>query len=724
VQSFTYNAAGQVTSEQAPGDLGLEFLYNPRNLLSGLKGGFGSSIAQVFDGILYDHRGAAVQTDSQNGTRTAAWYDSRARLWAVATGPKATLSWKQSPWAAQPQAIQHQIYHRTPTGLLSQLDDLTQAKPGFPRFDATYAYDRLYQLTGANTPHGKFTYAYDEIQNFTQRTLVEPNATILGGIFGYAERGAGPNQITSAGNQTFEYDKVGQMKQYKGFDLTFDVEGRLVKAKRNNGPTLEYHYDDTGARKLAIVKRPGKPDKIHRFVNGRYQIRDGEETWILGAGLSQAEVRQTQGLRVDLPLLDELTAYVQNPTGKKKPLPQEFMDLSGDGKGFDANDLEVAYQAYWNDVPAGGPRKVWKYTLKDHLGGTTHTVDSRGQVVSHQQYHPYGKTAHRDGQRPTYGFAGSEIEEEEELGLMQFGARWYAPEIGRWVSADPLFVGAPNKNVESPLESGLYSYVANGPTNATDPTGLYKGVTNARVSRYETVDSEGVPLFKDVIQFDYQDDRGNAYSGYLDTLTVQGVEFDDKGNAVSLENATVSWRDRASGQRMHTSLNGFLQNNSYAVFYDSRATFGFGSHEVMGGFFMDSAIEAYKKDIVYNKLSNIGDTAGAASAALALVPEPSLSTKVSAAVLGAFSSLVSVGTSIRSASLANDAYSKTIHGLNSAGQGSAFIYGQITTSPAKKAISGGVAVFVSQYQKFFSQVRHIEAIGTDTTSKAYTVEQR
>jgi RHS repeat-associated protein len=162
---------------------------------------------------------------------------------------------------------------------------------------------------------------------------------------------------------------------------------------------------------------------------------------------------------------------VQNPEGKKKPLVEEYMDLDGDGDGFDSGDLEVAYQAYWNDEPAGGPKKVWKYYLKDHLGGTTHTVDSRGSVVSHQQYHPYGKTAYRDGARPTYGFAGSEIEEEEELGLVQFGARWYASEIGRWVSADPLFYESAKANVAAPIESGLYSYSSNSPTVFVDPTG-------------------------------------------------------------------------------------------------------------------------------------------------------------------------------------------------------------------------------------------------------------
>ena len=94
-----------------------------------------------------------------------------------------------------------------------------------------------------------------------------------------------------------------------------------------------------------------------------------------------------------------------------------------------------------------------------------------GDVVSYRQYHPYGKTSARGGQQPTYGFAGAEIEEEEELGLMQFGARWYAPGIGRWVSADFLFLHKPQESIGAPLESGLYSYSSCTPINAIDAEG-------------------------------------------------------------------------------------------------------------------------------------------------------------------------------------------------------------------------------------------------------------
>ncbi len=42
--------------------------------------------------------------------------------------------------------------------------------------------------------------------------------------------------------------------------------------------------------------------------------------------------------------------------------------------------------------------------------------------------------------------------------------RWYDPNLGRWISKDPIGFEAGDAN--------LYRYVGNGPTSATDPTGL------------------------------------------------------------------------------------------------------------------------------------------------------------------------------------------------------------------------------------------------------------
>ena len=66
---------------------------------------------------------------------------------------------------------------RTPTGLISHITDKSPLRPDVPRLDASYQYDRLYQLTEANIKpsanvddHSVFSYSYDAIQNLTSRS--------------------------------------------------------------------------------------------------------------------------------------------------------------------------------------------------------------------------------------------------------------------------------------------------------------------------------------------------------------------------------------------------------------------------------------------------------------------------------------------------------------------------------------------------------------------------
>jgi RHS repeat-associated protein len=77
-------------------------------------------------------------------------------------------------------------------------------------------------------------------------------------------------------------------------------------------------------------------------------------------------------------------------------------------------------------------------------------------------YKPFGDTA--SGQAPAFGFTGQRF--EANLGIYDYGARWYDPALGRFLSADAV-VEAPY----NPQTFNRYSYVRNSPTNRVDPTG-------------------------------------------------------------------------------------------------------------------------------------------------------------------------------------------------------------------------------------------------------------
>lgn len=102
------------------------------------------------------------------------------------------------------------------------------------------------------------------------------------------------------------------------------------------------------------------------------------------------------------------------------------------------------------------------YIHKDSLGSTSLVTDDDGDFVSGIKYYPYGAT--RAGSVPLdKQFTGQEL---DSTGLYYYGARYYDPAIGRFISAD-LIIPDPN----NPQSFNRYSYCINNPLKYTDPSG-------------------------------------------------------------------------------------------------------------------------------------------------------------------------------------------------------------------------------------------------------------
>ncbi len=87
------------------------------------------------------------------------------------------------------------------------------------------------------------------------------------------------------------------------------------------------------------------------------------------------------------------------------------------------------------------------YFLKDHLGSIRATVDELGQVVGYDDYDPWGYIlpgrSLATGTSTVAGaaknkFTGKEWDDELGLKWYYFGARYYDPEVGRFLGVDPL----------------------------------------------------------------------------------------------------------------------------------------------------------------------------------------------------------------------------------------------------------------------------------------------
>ncbi len=123
------------------------------------------------------------------------------------------------------------------------------------------------------------------------------------------------------------------------------------------------------------------------------------------------------------------------------------------------------------------------YYLHDHLGSVEAVMDEDGNVVERRDYLPYGKTREEviaNTKHPelyeNYGFTGKEL--DEETGLMYYGARYYSPVLGRFVTPDPVVFDEGKKSntelkdiLNDPQKLNPYTYANNNPLKYVDDTG-------------------------------------------------------------------------------------------------------------------------------------------------------------------------------------------------------------------------------------------------------------
>ena len=160
---------------------------------------------------------------------------------------------------------------------------------------------------------------------------------------------------------------------------------------------------------------------------------------------------------------------------------QKVLDVYTIKKPHFANKLRQLASLLISSAHAIGPQPEEKiyYYLQDHLGGVDVVLDENGDVIERKDYLPFGNErlkVENGNADEDYGFTGKEL--DEETGLYYYGARYYDPLIGRFISLDPLVLGESSKPFSSilanPQALNGYSYVLNNPLRYVDEEGEYK----------------------------------------------------------------------------------------------------------------------------------------------------------------------------------------------------------------------------------------------------------
>ena len=266
----------------------------------------------------------------------------------------------------------------------------------------TRSYDQRYNVSRIKAGSFDYTYTRDAGGHVTGITGIQPPTT-SGDTINYSYNPAN-NQLTGAAPKSYSYDANGNMVADGTFTFTYDGLNRLVKVEKSGATVATYGYDSNNRR---IRKTVGATTTHYLYDLNNQLIA---ETLVDGTVL------------------------------------REYIYL--DGEPLALKEYQTNPGTY--------------YFLNDHLGTPQQLVTSSGTVVWQAAYLPYGQAQIKTAMvKNNLRFPGQYF--DAETGLHYNWNRFYDPEVGRYISADPIG-----------LDGGmnLYSYVQNNPVNAIDPFGL------------------------------------------------------------------------------------------------------------------------------------------------------------------------------------------------------------------------------------------------------------
>ncbi len=359
----------------------------------------------------------------------------------------------------------------------------------------SYSYDALNRLTGVTAPEGQSQYFYDLAGNRVR--LAAANSLISDAVYDVRNRPIQLTHRTVSGSvlQSFSnvFSSSGRRTQVTELDgsvenYTYDAQGRLTEEVRtgSNPFGITHTYDATGNRTQTV--KDGISTTFTYDVNDRL-LSDGTATYTYdangnlttqtaGAVIAQyrydSENRLTSfvdatgttqftydadGNRVQSTSSSSTTQFLvdtENNTGLSQILEEN------DGTGT----LQARY-TYGTERLAMVRGGVARFYHHDAHGSVRSLTDSTGAVTDIYQYDGYGHTMSAIGSTINpYRYSGERL--DTGLGLYHLRARYYNPQLGRFISRDPL-----GGRSRVPVSLHRYLYANADPVNNSDPTGLF-----------------------------------------------------------------------------------------------------------------------------------------------------------------------------------------------------------------------------------------------------------
>ena len=499
--------------------------YTKRGIVKSVQSSYGSLVDHVFHDA--DGLPNQIQYGDLAKTTTDFGHDDRRRLQSVQTtrGPPSDwtsppVNYSPAPQYGQQQPTDFQLILEDAEFLYDNVDNPVELRDwraqgewpsGAKPVTRKVQYDDLYRVsqvdyqyskgddswtdpfdnedTGSNTdtrraapsPHVSFakralkeTFGYDWLGN-TTKTGDDANGFYDRSLGDVTNDSAKPYQLKSATNESTNSAREGHL------DTKYDDAGDLTSmALTRAGPCLPnsshcsqrfaYEWDEVGrlsrARRWDEQNSGVAADPVPNTtadVELRYAYDGGDQRVLKTAVDANNNERHSVYIFASLELRRAEFKWGDYVDDRNTEVAYLF-----------AHGVRIARLHYSDEsLPTLTSGKLHVLLeLPDHLGSSAIVLNREtGELVERSTYLAQGtadsdyRTQRWDSFREDYRFTGKE--EDVEVGLEYFGARYFAPGLGRWVSADPLAVQSPGKG-----DPDLYAYVRSMLLSATDSRGL------------------------------------------------------------------------------------------------------------------------------------------------------------------------------------------------------------------------------------------------------------
>lgn len=454
----SYNNLGQKASIVKPDGVIVSYAYNKKGLLQEVSSSDGTiDYSYHYDAMgnpifvedlangtstrrLYNQHGDVLEEILANGQRFGAEFDGLGRTQTIEHPDGLTVHYTyQGKFLKKVAAVDANGTETFSHSYVEydQRGKLLEAQLAGNVGTASYDYDLLGRIRNITTEHWRENIAgFDESGNLTQKEVADcygvtsdsyqydamnqlrkesgaieheyqndslNNRTSKDGV---AQKINSLNQIVSDGCKQFYYDLNGNVVKIddsiEEIQLQYDAFDRLIKVVRGD-TTTKYTYDE-------LHRRLTKNGESYLY-NGKHEVGSVSpsgkirERRFLGNAIA-AEIGATVAMEID----DKLYVAIHDHNGNIATLVDA-----------ETNSIKEAYRfsAFGEEITESGSCiNPWRFSGK--------------------RFDP-------------------------ETGFIYFGRRYYFPEIGRWLSADPL---GDRDGVN------LYAYVANNPLTHTDAFGL------------------------------------------------------------------------------------------------------------------------------------------------------------------------------------------------------------------------------------------------------------